>query len=177
MATVQPVIPQIQTITLQPGQSAYIPVDAIILSIDGGTITSDCMDITPKPLKCYRMVYTMSNDIDSANEAWDANDPTNRIKGVYVNGVEYACDYDINFGLNSAVSLLVAKGGGAIIDALASTTTGGVGSERATSVVTFKAPESIGSQVYFKMWIVTAGSVVPGIIRVYSEEADCVDIT
>lgn len=60
----------IQTLTLGPGQTGWIPINATILGVGqsvGGDVEvqSTCIDLTPVPSKCYSLTWEMSGHNDT----------------------------------------------------------------------------------------------------------------
>jgi len=166
----------INTITILEGESAWIPIPGRILSVDStGGITlsspSGCIDTTAPAKKCYKLAYTYTED-ESTTGAWDAGDGNNKIIGMFINGAERPCDFQIVSGLSNAINFLVNQSQGSISDA-ESALINGDPSDKDTVEITFKAPEEIGRALYFRFQIAQASGDPLTNIRVYAEEVEC----
>lgn len=165
-------VPQIQTIILQPGQIAYIPKNATILSIDGdGTLSSDCIDLTPKPLKCYRFRYATTNPIYPEDPAWEEGD----FVGFSMAGTFYSTS--IRFRDNASVGAFLQSSSNNIIQLVRYDTDIAPGSEIERQDIYVKMPESIASTVYLKMVPEKTDGSAANEIRIYPISVACEDIS
>lgn len=174
----------INTITILEGESVWIPISGRILSVDStGGITlsspSGCIDTTAPAKKCYKLAYTYTQDNKQGDllendptAAWDAGDGNNEIIGMFINGVEKSCSFDIVGGLTNAINFLTSQSQGSISNA-AFTSVNGDPSDKDTVEITFKAPEEIGRALYFRFKITQASGNPLTNIRVYAEEVEC----
>jgi hypothetical protein len=166
----------IDTITIGAGQSAWLPRGAKILSVDAtNSLTlsspSNCIDTTVEAKRCFKLSYTYTED-DATTGAWDAGDGNNKIIGMFINGVEQPCDFQIVSGLTNATNFLSSQSQGSISN-VAFTLDNGDPSDKDTVNITFKAPEKIGNDVYFRFQITQASGDPLTNIRVYAEEVEC----
>lgn len=166
----------IATITLNAGETFWVPKTATLLSVDvtDGLVLqgSDCIDTTAPAKLCYKLAYTYTED-DARTGAWDAGDGNNEIIGIYINGTEKPCAYDIVGGLASVVTFIEVQSGGSITN-VAYTLVNGDPSDKDTVELTFSAPKTIGDALYFRFQIAQASGDPLTNIRVYAEEIDCV---
>lgn len=174
----------IDTIVIGAGESAWLPKGAKILAIDStGGLTlsspSGCIDTNAPSRKCYKLAYTYTQDNkqgdpleDDPTAAWDAGDGNNEIIGMFINGVEKSCSFDIVGGLTNAINFLTSQSQGSISDA-AFTLVNGDPSDKDTVEITFKAPEEIGRALYFRFKITQASGDPLTNIRGYAEEIAC----
>lgn len=164
-------IPQIQTIILQPGQIAYIPKNATILSIDGeGTLASDCIDLTPKPLKCYKFRYVTTNPI-AAQPAWEEGD----FVGFSMAGTFYSTS--IPFRNNAGVGAFLQSSSNNIIQLVSYDTDIAPVSDIERQDIYVKMPESIANTVYLKMVPEKTDGSAASEIRIYPISVACEDIS
>ena len=166
----------IDTITIGAEESAWLPKGAKILAIDATdglvlTSPSGCIDTVVEAKKCFKLSYTYTQD-GSATGAWDAGDATNKVIGIYINGVLKTCSYAIVGDLTNIVNFMMSQSGGSITNT-AFTLDDGDPSDKDTVNITFKAPSKIGNELYFKFQIaqVTGGPLTN--VRVYAEEVTC----
>ena len=165
-------VPQIQTINLQPGQIAYIPKNATILSIDGdGTVSSDCIDLTPKPLKCYRFRYATTEPISPQDPAWEEGD----FVGFEMAGIFYSTS--IPFRNNAGVGGFLQSSSNNIIQLISYNTDVAPSSNIERQDIYVRMPESIASTVYLKMVPEKTDGSAASEIRIYPTSVACEDIS
>lgn len=166
MAIPSTITPQIQTLVLQAGQSGYIPSNATILSIDGTAIvTSNCIDVTPKPLKCYEISYVTTNGA-GGTQAWDVGDNNNIFDGIYFGGILKPINVLID-NRQELLNTLVSTSNGAIVPI-------GVAEDQfgdmRTEYIRFKTSEAVATGLYLSAAITHSNGAI---IRIYPKQINC----
>jgi hypothetical protein len=164
----------IDTITIGAGQSAWLPKGSKILAVDatnGLTLSSpsNCVDTTVLPPACFQLQYIVS-EAGQPTGAWEESDEANRVKGIFINGVEVVTNFFLN-QYTQIVNFLTFSSMGSITNVSYQYNDGNP-SDKNDVIFKFKAPIDIGKALYFKFQIAAAsGDPIEAII--FAKQVEC----
>lgn len=161
----------IQTITIAAGESAFLPRGAKIIAktaTGGIDISSVCVDTEVVPKSCYELIFNLS-EVDGATGALEGAGP--KVVGMFIGGTLTST----NINLNDEAGITTALGtisGGAISDVVV-TVTDLDASAMESNRYAFKAPDSIGDNMYLVIQESAANGIVPTPYRFYPVKVVC----
>lgn len=163
----------IQSITLNPGETFYLPKTAKILSktITGDAdVISECIDLDDVAAsQCFRFQWAITENSGSETQAWEDSDAGNIIKKIVIGGVVHLVTIDFNDG-TGIMDAINELGNGVIVATGAAQTTSI--SDIDTFVVYVRMPEALAANTYLGFSIThTADSD----IRIYPSAIECAE--